>query len=292
MIFKGIGTAIVTPFDENNNINYTKLKELIEFQIRNEIEAIVVCGTTGESSTLSLQEKREVIKFTVDSVNGRTKVIAGTGSNCTEYAIELSKYAQNVGVDGVLVVTPYYNKCNQEGLYTHFKNIADSIKIPVILYNVPTRTCVNLEPTTAIELSKIDNIVGLKQANPNLDESIEIFSKVNPGFCVYAGNDDLLLPMLSIGAVGGICVISNIIPKQTKLITDSFFNNDLQLAKDTQLKYYDLMKAMFKDVNPISVKECMNLLDFNVGDVRLPLSKTSENNLKYFKTILKEYNLL
>ena len=292
MIFKGIGTAIITPFNNDNNINYPKLKELIEFQIRSNIDSIIVCGTTGEASTLTLQEKKELISFTVKTVNNRCKVIAGTGSNYTKYAVELSIYAQNEGCDGVLVVTPYYNKCNQEGLYLHYKEIASNINIPIILYNVPSRTCVNLEPSTVIKLSKIENIVGLKQANPNLDQTIQILNEVENNFYIYSGNDDLILPILAIGGMGAISVISNILPKQTKLITDSFFNNDLLTAKTTQLKYYKLMKALFKDVNPIPIKECMNILDFNVGKTRLPLCDTSDNNKIYFKNLLKEYNLM
>ena len=292
MIFKGIGTAIITPFNNDNNINYPKLKELIEFQIRSNIDSIIVCGTTGEASTLTLQEKKELISFTVKTVNNRCKVIAGTGSNYTKYAVELSIYAQNEGCDGVLVVTPYYNKCNQEGLYLHYKEIASNINIPIILYNVPSRTCVNLEPSTVIKLSKIENIVGLKQANPNLDQTIQILNEVENNFYIYSGNDDLILPILAIGGMGAISVISNILPKQTKLITDSFFNNDLLTAKTTQLKYYKLMKALFKDVNPIPIKECMNILDFIVGKTRLPLCDTSDNNKIYFKNLLKEYNLM
>ena len=292
--FKGVGTAIITPFndDTNKTINYIKLKELIEFQIRSNIDAIVVCGTTGESSTLTLQEKKELIDFTVKTVNSRCLVIAGTGSNYTKYAIELSIYAQKVGCDGVLVVTPYYNKCNQEGLYLHYKEIAGSIDIPVILYNVPTRTCVNLEPKTVIRLSKINNITALKQANSDLSQTVEILNEVDSNFYIYSGNDDLTLPILSLGGMGVISVMSNLLPKQTKLITDSYFNNDLLSAKTTQLKYYNLIKALFKDINPIPIKECMNILEFNVGKTRLPLCDTTKANKDYFKDLLKSYNLI
>ena len=292
--FKGVGTAIITPFNDDNDksINYVKLKELIEFQIRSNVDSIVVCGTTGESSTLTLQEKKALIDFTVKTVGKRCFVIAGTGSNYTKYATELSVYAESVGCDGILVVTPYYNKCNQEGLYLHYKEIADNINIPIILYNVPTRTCVNLEPKTVIKLSKINNIIGLKQANSDLSQTIEILNNVDSNFYIYSGNDDLTLPILSLGGMGVISVMSNFLPKQMKLLTDSFFNNDLETAKITQLKYYDLMKALFKDINPIPVKECMNILEFNVGKTRLPLCDTSENNKEYFKNLLKSYNLI
>ncbi len=292
MIFKGIGTAIITPFDKDNNINYEKLKELIDFQILNNIDAIIVCGTTGESSTLSLSEKRSLIKFTTEYVDKKVPVIAGTGSNCTKYAKELSIYAESVGVDGLLIVTPYYNKCSQEGLYAHYEEIANSVNIPIIAYNVPTRTCVNINPDTVLKLSKIPNIVGLKQANPSLEQTMEILTKVDKTFLIYAGNDDQILPILVLGGAGCISVVSNILPKQTSLIYNNFLEGKLKESAKLQLDYFKLMKNLFIDVNPIPIKECLNLLNYNVGIPRLPLTETTKENKQKLYEILQEYGLI
>lgn len=291
MIFKGAATAIVTPFDESLNINYTKMKELIEFQILNGIKAIVVCGTTGESSTLSTEEKKELIRFTVEVVDKRVPVIAGTGTNNTAYSIELSKYAKEVGSDGLLLVTPYYNKCTQDGLYQHFAEIAKSVNLPIILYNVPSRTSVNIAVDTVVKLSKIPNIVGIKEASSDLSQIAEILSKVDNTFDVYSGNDDQTLPILSLGGKGVISVLSNVLPRETNNICELYFSNRLDQAKILQLKYLKLMKTLFIEVNPIPVKECMNILGYNVGGTRLPLSKMNEKNLQTLKEVLKEYNL-
>lgn len=291
MIFKGAATAIVTPFDENLNINYDKMKELIEFQILNGIKAIIVCGTTGESSTLSTEEKKELIRFTVDVVDKRVPVIAGTGTNNTAYSIELSKYAEEVGSDGLLLVTPYYNKCTQDGLYQHFAEIAKSVNLPIILYNVPSRTSVNIAVDTVVKLSKIPNIVGIKEASSDLSQIAEILSKVDNSFDVYSGNDDQILPILSLGGKGVISVLSNVLPRETDNICELYFSNKVEQAKILQLKYLKLMKTMFIEVNPIPIKECMNILGYNVGATRLPLSKISDKNLQVLKETLKEYNL-
>lgn len=291
MIFKGAATAIVTPFDENLNVNYSKMKELIEFQILNGIKAIVVCGTTGESSTLSTEEKKELIRFTVDVVDKRIPVIAGTGTNNTAYSIELSKYAEEVGSDGLLLVTPYYNKCTQDGLYEHFSEIAKSVNLPIILYNVPSRTSVNIAVDTVVKLSKIPNIVGIKEASADLSQIADILSKVDNTFDVYSGNDDQILPILSLGGKGVISVLSNVLPRETDNICELYFSNKIEQAKILQLKYLKLMKTLFIEVNPIPVKECMNILGYNVGGTRLPLSKMNAKNQQVLKETLKEYNL-
>lgn len=291
MIFKGAATAIITPFDNNLNVNYNKLKELIEFQISNGIKAIIVCGTTGESSTLTTEEKKEIIRYTVHIVNKRVPVIAGTGTNDTMYSIELSKYAEKVNVDGLLLVTPYYNKCTQEGLYMHYTEIAKSVNLPIILYNVPSRTSVNIAVDTVVRLSKIPNIVGIKEASSDLSHIAEILSKVDNNFDVYSGNDDQILPILSLGGKGVISVISNILPKETNDLCELYFNNNTDEAKILQLKYLKLMKSLFIEVNPIPIKECMNILGYNVGGMRLPLCKMSDKNLQVLKGTLKEFNL-
>jgi 4-hydroxy-tetrahydrodipicolinate synthase len=291
MIFKGAATAIVTPFDSNLNVNYAKLKELIEFQILNGIKAIVVCGTTGESSTLTNEEKKEVIRFTVQIVNKRVPVIAGTGTNNTAYSIELSKYAEKVNVDGLLLVTPYYNKCTQEGLYLHFSEIAKSVDLPIILYNVPSRTSVNIAVDTVLRLSKVPNIVGIKEASGDLSQIAEILSKVDENFSVYSGNDDQILPILSLGGKGVISVLSNILPEETNELCELYFKNNTEHAKLLQLKYLKLIKSLFIEVNPIPIKECMNILGYNVGDTRLPLCKMSEKNIQILRDTLKEFHL-
>lgn len=277
-MFKGSGVAIVTPFDKNNKINYGVLKELIEFQIKNSTDAIIVCGTTGESSTLSKEEKKEVIKFTVDVVKKRIPVIAGTGSNNTEDAIMLSKYAETIGADGLLLVTPYYNKCTQEGLYLHYKKIAENVNIPIILYNVPSRTCVNIEVNTLLKLSKIKNIVGVKEASSNISQITNILSKVDKNFLVYSGNDDQILPILSLGGSGVISVLANIYPRETHDICYEFFNGNIEKSRELQFKYLETAKNLFTEVNPIPVKEALNYLNFNVGSCRLPLSKINDKN--------------
>ena len=222
-MFKGSGVAIVTPFDKNNNIDYDTYKKLIEFQIKNHTDAIIVCGTTGESATLNTDEKKELIKFTVKSVKGRLPVIAGTGSNNTDTAIELSKFAKKAGVNGLLLVTPYYNKCNQEGLYFYYKKIAESVNLPIILYNVPSRTGVNIELETLIKLAKIDNIVGIKEASGNISQILKIAYSLENKLQIYSGNDDQTLPILALGGSGVISVAANIIPKQIHDLCYSFF---------------------------------------------------------------------
>ena len=269
----GSGVALITPFTNKNNINFEKLDELISFHLENNTDFIVPCGTTGEASTLSTLEKKKLIKFTVDKCKGKIPVIAGTGSNNTKQVIEMSKYAKSVGADGVLVVTPYYNKTNQEGLFVHYKKIADAIShLPLILYNVPSRTGIDISIDTIIRLSQIENIIGIKEANPSLEKIANIILKTDDSFKVFSGNDNLLLPILSLGGAGVISVSANLIPKQ---MHDICVKND----KNLFFKYLELMDNLFLDVNPIMIKEAMNYLDFNVGKVRLPLYKTKKQNL-------------
>ncbi len=291
MIFRGSGVALITPFDENDNVNYNKLEELIEFQIENCTDAIIICGTTGESSTLSNEEKEQVIKFTVEKVNKRIPVIAGTGSNNTKSAIKTSKLAENLGCDGLLIVTPYYNKCTQEGLYLHYKKIAESVNIPIILYNVPGRTGVNIDVNTVIRLSKIRNIVGIKEASSNISQIAKIISNVDNDFVVYSGNDDQILPILSLGGMGVISVLANIYPKQTHDMCEQFFKGEILKSRQLQYKYLNVINNLFIEVNPIPIKEAMNIQGFNVGNPRLPLCNMTEKNKAILKNSLNELNI-
>lgn len=286
MLFKGSGVALVTPFDKNNNINYEKVEELIEFHIANNTDAIIICGTTGESSTLSTEEKKELIKFSVKVANKRIPIIAGTGSNNTKNATKMSIYAEEIGVDGLLIVTPYYNKCTQESLYMHYKTISDNVNIPIILYNVPSRTSVDINVDTIVKLSKIKNICGIKEANTDISKIANIISKTSDDFYVYSGNDDLVLPILSLGGAGVISVIANIIPTQIHDICSMIENNEYEKAKKIYYRYLDLMKYAFIEVNPIPIKFLMNELLFNVGSLRLPLAEISEKNKKLLKKVL------
>ncbi len=290
-MFKGSGVAIVTPFDKNNNIDYDTYKKLIEFQIKNHTDAIIVCGTTGESATLNTDEKKELIKFTVKSVKGRLPVIAGTGSNNTDTAIELSKFAKKAGVNGLLLVTPYYNKCNQEGLYFHYKKIAESVDLPIILYNVPSRTGVNIELETLIKLAKIDNIVGIKEASGNISQILKIAYSLENKLQIYSGNDDQTLPILALGGSGVLSVAANIIPKQIHDLCYSFFDGNIELAKKIQYKYLELMNNLFIDVNPIPIKEAMNMLNLNVGNCRLPLYSMPLDKKEKLNKTIKNLNL-
>ena len=286
MLFTGSGVAIITPFDKNNKINYKKFNELLNFHIANNTDAIIVCGTTGESATLDTNEKKELIKFTVDKINHKIPVIAGTGTNNTKTCIEMSKYAQDVGCDGVLVVTPYYNKCNQEGLYNHYKQISDAINIDIILYNVPTRTGVNIEIDTLKRLSMLKNITGIKEANNDISRIATIISDI-PSLGVYSGNDDLTLPILALGGHGVISVAANIIPNEMHKMCKSYFNEDINNATLLYYTYLDLMKKLFIDVNPICIKEAMNILNYNVGKTRLPLYEMDTTKYIILKDCLK-----
>ena len=286
-MFKGAYTALVTPF-KDGKINYNKMAELIEFQINEGIDGLVVCGTTGESATLSDKEKRRLIKFTVETVNGRVPVIAGTGSNNTIHTIKLSKFAEKVGVDGLLLVTPYYNKSSQNGLIAHFRAIAESVTTPCILYNVPSRTGVNLLPDTVAKLAETENIVGIKEASGNFSQLLELMAKVPKDFIVLSGNDDSIVPLLSIGGKGVISVLSNIYPKDTHNMCQAFFLGETNYAKELQLRYASLIKALFIEPNPMPVKDAMNILDMDVGNTRLPLVEVSDDTHEILKSVLYE----
>lgn len=288
MLFKGSGVALVTPFNETG-VDFNKLGELIEYHIENKTDALIVCGTTGESTTMSDEEQFAVIDFTVKKVNKRIPVIAGTGSNNTMHSVYLSKEAEKLGVDGLLVITPYYNKTNQRGLKLHFETIAASTKLPIILYNVPGRTGVNIKPSVIEELAEIKNIVAVKEASGDLAQVAEIARLVPEGFAIYSGNDDSILPLLSLGGVGVISVVANICPKETHDLVEKFLNGDVEGSRKLQLGMKSLIDKLFIEVNPIPVKTAMNLLGFEVGDLRLPLAPMEESNLKTLRDELVNY---
>lgn len=270
VIFEGSGVALVTPFSEEG-INYDVLEELIEFQIENGTDAIIICGTTGEPATMTEDEKKSVIKFTVEKVNGRIPVIAGTGGNNTRHVIEMSKYAESVGADGLLIVTPYYNKTTQRGLVAHYKEVASSVKLPIIMYNVPGRTGLNLTAKTAYELSNIENIVGIKEASGNFSQIAEIAELCRDNLTIYSGNDDQIVPMMALGAKGVISVLANVAPNQVHTMTKEFLEGNIETARELQLKSINLINVLFSEVNPIPVKEAVRQMGFDVGKCRLPL---------------------
>ena len=290
IIFKGCGTAIITPFNENG-INFDELKKLIEFQIKEGVDSIIICGTTGESATMSIDERKQTIEFTVKIVNHRIPVIAGTGSNCTQSVIEFTKWAESIGVDGALVVTPYYNKTTQTGLIAHYTAIANSTNLPIILYNVPSRTGVNISPDTCLELSKIPNIVAIKEASGNLSQVAEIKALCRENLQIYSGNDDQILPILSLGGIGVISVLSNIAPKYTHEMVMNYLEGKHSLALNMQLDSISLIKSLFCEVNPIPVKAALNMLGFNVGIPRLPLVEMSESGKTNLKENLKKFGI-
>lgn len=276
-LFTGSGVALITPFDENGEVNYSRLREILEFHVINHTDAIIVTGTTGEGSTLSDEEKISVIEFTVNIINSRIPVIAGTGSNDTRHAVEFSKRVEKLGVDGLLVVTPYYNKGNENGIYEHYKAIAEGVKIPVILYNVPSRTGVNLSIPLLKRLAQIENITALKEASGNISYVAEVAREI-PELDIYSGNDDMVVPVLSLGGKGVISVSANIIPDISHDMTASFLKGDVKKARELQLKYNDLVNALFLETNPVPVKEAMNFLGYEVGNCRLPLGAMNESN--------------
>ena len=290
IIFKGCGTAIVTPFTEDG-VNFEEFGRLIEDQIKNKVDSIIVCGTTGEASTMTLEEKKETIKFAVAKVAGRIPVIAGTGGNCTKSVIEMTKYVESIGVDGALIVTPYYNKCTQDGLIAHYKAIAEKTKLPIIVYSVPGRTGVNILPKTCLELSKIENIVAIKEASGNLSQVAEIAALCGENLNIYSGNDDQILPVLSLGGLGVISVLSNVAPEYTHNMVNNFFEGNVKEATSMQLKAVELINALFCEVNPIPVKEALNMLGWNMGNPRLPLTVLSEKGKEQMETALKNFGL-
>ena len=292
-IFTGAGVAIVTPFHEDGSVNYEKFAELIEFQIANGTDAIIVCGTTGEASTLSHEEHLDVVGFCIKQVAGRIPVVAGTGSNCTETAIYLSTEAEKLGADGLLLVSPYYNKATQKGLYTHFKAIADSVKIPVILYNIQGRTGVNIAPETIVKLCKeVDNIVGVKEASGNISQIAKIMSLANGEIDLYSGNDDQIVPILSLGGKGVISVLSNVAPKETHDICQLYFDGKVQESAKEQLRAIPLCDALFCEVNPIPVKAGLNMMGMGAGLLRLPLTEMEDAHKEVLRQAMTAYGIL
>ena len=291
IIFEGCGTAIVTPFTEDG-INFEEFGKLIEFQIKNHIDAIIVCGTTGESATMSLEEKKETIKYAISKVAKRTKVVVGTGSNNTKSAIEMSKFAEDVGADGILVVTPYYNKTTQKGLMAHYKAIAEAVSLPIIMYNVPSRTGVNISPKTCQELSKIKNIVAIKEASGDISQVAKIASLCKENLNIYSGNDDQITPVLSLGGKGVISVISNIMPNYIHNMTKKYIEGNIEEARKMQIEVSDLISELFTEVNPIPVKYALNLMGYKFGIPRLPLIELTDTNKEKLKEVMKKHNLI
>ena len=288
ILFKGCGTAISTPFDENG-VNLKEFERLVNFQIENGVDAIIVCGTTGEASTMTLDEKLATISCAVKTSHGRVPIIAGTGGNNTKQVVEYSKQVEKLGVDGLLIVTPYYNKCTQNGLIEHYKLIASEVSLPIILYSVAGRTGVNIEPKTCYELSKIENIVAIKEASGNLSQVAEIAHLCGDNLHIYSGNDDQVLPVLSLGGLGVISVLSNVKPQYTHDMVQNFFDGNIKKATEMQLHALPLIKALFSEVNPIPVKEALNILGFDFGVPRLPLTKMSESKAEILKKAILDF---
>ena len=291
-IFKGSGVAIVTPFNKDGSIDYETLKKLIDFQIKNGTDAIIICGTTGESATLSYEEHNKLIEECVNYVNGRIKVIAGTGSNCTKSAIKMSKNASDIGVDGLLIVTPYYNKTTQNGLINHYTKIASNTKTPIILYNVPSRTGCDILPSTVKKIvDNNPNIVGIKEASGNINRVSEIKDLLGDNISIYSGNDDQIVPILSMGGVGVISVIANILPKETHDMVINYLNGDIDSSKKEQLKMLKLIKALFSEVNPIPIKKALESMNMINGTLREPLIEMEEANAKKLIKEMKNYGI-
>lgn len=292
-IFQGVGVAIVTPFHANGEVNYEQFAKNIDWQIENGSDAIIVCGTTGEASTLSHEEHLNVIRYCVEHTNGRVPVIAGTGSNSTETAVYLSVEAEKAGADGLLLVTPYYNKATQKGLYEHFARTAKAVKIPVILYNVPSRTGCNIQPETIVKLVKeVDNIVGVKEASGDITQITKLAYLADGCVDIYSGNDDHITPVLALGGIGVISVLSNIAPKQTHDIVETYLSGNVKESTRLQLEAFPLIKALFSEVNPIPVKKAMNLMGLGAGPLRLPLTEMEEANAAKLEAEMKAYGLL
>ena len=291
-IFTGAAVAIVTPFNEDTTVNYEKLDKLIEYQIENGTDAIVICGTTGEASTLSHEEHLDVIKHCVKTVNKRVPVIAGTGSNSTDTAIYLSKEAEAAGADALLLVTPYYNKATQGGLYVHFKDTADAVNIPCILYNVPSRTGCNILPETAVKLAHdVKNIVAIKEATGNISQIAKLIQLADGCIDVYSGNDDQIVPIMSLGGLGVISVLSNVAPKQTHDMCQACLDGDFKKAAKMQLEALPLIDSLFSEVNPIPVKKALNLMGFEAGPLRKPLTEMEEAHAIILEENMKEYGI-
>lgn len=291
-LFTGAGIAIITPFNEDGSINYERLGEMIDYQIENGTDAIIICGTTGEASTMSDEEHLECIRFAVKKAAKRVPVIAGTGSNDTAYAIKLSKEAEEIGADGLLLVTPYYNKTTQRGLIAHFTAIADAVNIPIILYNIPGRTGMSIEISTAKVLAKHKNIVAVKEASGNIGYTAKLIAACGDDLDVYSGNDDMIVPIMSLGGKGVISVLSHVLPKETHLMAQYCLENNFAEASKLQIKYLDIINNLFVEVNPIPVKEAMNLIGVNVGGCRMPLYPMSDENREKLKASLAKHGLI
>jgi len=291
-IFKGAGVAIITPFHEDGSINYEKLDELLDYQIAHSTDSIIICGTTGEASTLTEEEHLDCIAHTVSYVNHRVPVIAGTGSNCTRTAAYLSKEAQKAGVDGILIVTPYYNKATQKGLVEHYSYVARHVDLPIIMYNVPSRTGCNIQAATAAEIvKKIDNVVGIKEATGNISQVADLMDLTQGDIDLYSGNDDQVVPLLSLGGIGVISVLSNISPETQHDICNMFFNGDVKGSMELQLKANPLIGQLFSEVNPIPVKKAMNLMGFEVGPLHLPLTELEPVHTEALIREMKKFGL-
>ncbi len=293
-IFKGSGVAIVTPFKENGEVDYGEFGKQIELQIAGGTDAIIVCGTTGEASTLTHEEHLDVIRYCVNTVRGRIPVVAGTGSNCTETAIYLSKEAEAIGVDGLLIVTPYYNRATQKGLYEHYKMIAEEVSLPIIMYNIPGRTGgVNILPETVVRLcTDVDNIVGVKDATGNISQVAKMMSLAKGKVDLYSGNDDQIVPLLSLGGIGVISVLANVAPRQAHDICATFFEGDIATSTRLQLEAIEMVECLFCEVNPIPVKKAMNLMGIKAGILRRPLTEMEEANVPRLKKAMEEYGIL
>ncbi len=290
-LFKGSGVAIVTPFNESG-VDFDKLRELLEWHIKSGTDAIIICGTTGEASTMSESEKKETIKFTVDTVKKRIPVIAGTGTNNTAASISMSKWAESIGVDGLLIITPYYNKTTQKGLVEHFKAISDEVNTPIIVYNVPGRTGMNISPKTLLEISKLKNIAAIKEASGNISQVAQYKALCGDNIDIYSGNDDQIIPIMSLGGIGVISVLANIIPEDVHRMCMLYLEGKTEEALKIQLNSLALTNALFIETNPIPVKTAMNLMNLNVGNLRLPLCSMEDNNLEVLKREMKNYGLL
>lgn len=292
-IFTGAGVAVITPFNEDGSVNFEEFGKIIEDQIEGGTDAIIVCGTTGEASTMTDGEHIATIKYCVDKVAKRVPVIAGTGSNCTREAVNLSVQSEEAGVDGLLCVTPYYNKATQAGLYDYYKAISDAVNVPIIMYNVPSRTGTNILPATAVKIAKeVKNVVAIKEASGNISQVAKLASLADGCLDIYSGNDDQVLPLLALGGKGVISVWSNIAPKQVHDMTEAYFNGDIATATKMQLGAIELIDALFCEVNPIPVKAAMNMLGYNAGSLRAPLTEMTDANKEVLKKAMKNYNLI
>ena len=292
-LFRGAGVALVTPFTEEKDVSYEELGRLIEYQIEGGSDAIIVCGTTGEPVTMTEEERLSVISYTVEKTAGRVPVIAGSGGNCTEAVVAFSKKAEYAGADGLLVVTPYYNKATQNGLYEHYRAVATAVDIPIVLYNVPSRTGVNILPDTAARLGKeIEHIVALKEASGNISQVAQVIQKAEGALDIYSGNDDQIVPILSLGGIGVISVLANIVPNVTHSMVTEYLNGNVENAAQLQLKYLELIQAIFCEVNPIPVKKALELLGFSTKTLRMPLTEMEDKNVVRLKLAMNQVGLL